>query len=399
MKKLLAYYKHEDGFVAVMAAFLMVIILGFSAFAIDIGMNDYKRSQMQTTLDAAALAAVYKLPDETQARATALSYITKNGFTTDGITVTFESSDQVIRIDSTKRINTYFANIFGIPSTHYANYAKATVGVKSAGGVFDYLIFQGATTGTLTMGGTFNVYGSVHSNGNFSASPGHGYIMGAAEAHLTSWINIWTCTAGSVVSGVPIVPMADFTSCVSQVMPTTWTDIPLSDLNNPTSRIIKTGNFRVAAGNVSIRNGFTLTGNLYVNGNLTISGGSPVCIQNGGLIYATGTINFGNTYQGDGCVFAGGSITFTGSNNTVTQNKPIAIYSQTGSVTLTPASTTVYGIVYAPLGDVNVGGGATTFHGSLIGNTVSGIPANLTMYSNEIGLPFTIGSRTGILIN
>jgi hypothetical protein len=355
---------------------------------------------LQTALDAAALAAVYKLPDEVQATSTALSYITKNGFSTDGVTVTFSHSDTMIRIDSSKTANTYIANILGIKTTNYSCYAKAMVGTKSAGGVFDYLIFQGSTAGTLNMGGTFNVYGSVHSNGNFSASPAHGYIMGAAEAHGTATINTWTMTAGSVVSGAPIVPMADFTSCVNQVMPTTWQNTPTAaSINALTSRVIFTGNTKVQPGNVSIQNCCTITGSLYVQGNLTISGGSPVCIQNGGLIYATGTINFGNTYQGDGCVFAGGSITFTGSSNTVTPNKPIAIYSINGSVTLTPASTTVYGIVYAPNGDVNIGGGATTFHGSLIGNTVSGIPANLTMYSDEIGLPFTIGSRIGILID
>jgi len=39
----------------------------------------------------------------------------------------------------------------------------------------------------------------------------------------------------------------------------------------------------------------------------------------------------------------------------------------------------VRGIVYAPKGKVQVVGNNTTYIGSIIGNTVAGIPANLTM--------------------
>jgi len=258
-------------------------------------------------------------------------------------------------------------------------------------GVFDYLLFQGASSGTLSLGGRFSIYGSVHSNGNLTASPAYGYIMGAAEAHLTSSLNTWTCTAGSVISSATIIPMADFSSEVNQVIPATWTNTPTAaSINALSTRVVFTGNTKIGAGNVTIRNGCTINGNLYVQGNLIINGGSPVCILNGGSIYATGSITFNNTFQGNGCVFSQGSITFSGSSNTITPNMPICMYSATGNITFTTASTTVYGLIYAPNGAVNVGGGATTFHGNIIGNTLAGIPANLTLYSNEIGLPFVI---------
>jgi hypothetical protein len=54
--------KEENGNVIVIVAMLMTVIMGFSAFAIDLGMNYNESSIMQKGLDSIALAAVRELP-------------------------------------------------------------------------------------------------------------------------------------------------------------------------------------------------------------------------------------------------------------------------------------------------------------------------------------------------
>ncbi|HOO25771.1 MAG TPA: pilus assembly protein TadG-related protein [Clostridiales bacterium] len=400
MKQFIKFIKREEGAVAVFMAVAMVLLLGFTAFAVDIGLYNVKKAKLQTACDAAALAAVYKMPDRPQATSTAKSYVSKNGFPQEKATVSFSDDNMRVTVKVKLDEKTHFASILGVNKLNLEGKATAAMGVQSGGGVFDYLLFRGDTKGRLDLGGKFNIYGSVHSNSDLFASPGRGYIMGAAQACGTVYINQWTCTVGAQVPGAAYVPMADFTDCIDQVMPTHWTSNPTAaSINAEWRKITFSGNTKVQKGNVNIQNGCKVLGNLYVDGNLTISGGSPVCTLDGGMIYVNGDINFGNTFEGDGCIFAKGNITFTGSNNKITPNRPIAIYSETGNIKLTPASTHVHGIVYAPNGDVLIGGGNTTFHGSIIGKTISGIPANLTMYENEIELPFTIGSRVAFLVD
>lgn len=398
MKKFVSRWKREDGAVAIFMAFAMVAMIGFTALAVDYGLYYTKKAQVQTACDAAVLAAVYNLPDTNQATQTALSYIEKNGFSPSDAVVSFNDSNTSVSVTGNIKQDAYFSKIFGLSYMNMTCKAKAMIGVQSGGGVFDYLLFYGDTSGTLDMGGRFNVYGSVHSNAHLYANPGYGYILGAARARLISYCNPWTCTVGAVISGAEFVPMTDFTDCVDQVMPKSWNNNPTpASINAEWRKVTFTGNTKVQPGDVKISNKCSVSGNLYVDGNFSVSGDSPVCTLDGGLIYATGNINFGNTFNGDGCIFAKGDITFTGSKNIITENAPICLYSENGNITLTPASTHVYGIVYAPNGTVTIGGNNTTFHGSIIGKRINGIPAQLTMYSNEIELPFTIGSRVAIL--
>lgn len=75
-----SFVKSEDGVVAVFVALTMVVLLSFTAFVTDYGMVYYKKSQLQTAVDAAALAAVYVLPNEIAATQEAHRVLTKNGF-------------------------------------------------------------------------------------------------------------------------------------------------------------------------------------------------------------------------------------------------------------------------------------------------------------------------------
>ncbi len=199
MKIFKRFLKQEEGAVAVFMAVAMVMLLGFAAFAVDIGLYNVKKAQLQTACDAAALAAIYKMPDRTQATSTAKSYVDKNGFPQDKTTVSFSSDNTRVTVNVKLDEKTHFATVLGVKKLKLEGKATAAMGVQSGGGVFDYLLFRGDTKGELTLGGVFNIYGSVHSNSNLSASPGYGYIMGAAQACGTVYINQWTCTVGAQV--------------------------------------------------------------------------------------------------------------------------------------------------------------------------------------------------------
>ncbi|MPN50232.1 hypothetical protein SDC9_197858 [bioreactor metagenome] len=125
---------------------------------------------------------------------------------------------------------------------------------------------------------------------------------------------------------------------------------------------------------------------------MTIYGGGPFRIY--GNLYVSGSIYFGNTVYVEGSIMAGGTINFTGWDNRFNANSAVCIYSATGDIHLTTASTTATGIVYAPNGTVYLAGNTLTFYGSIVGYQVSGIPGNLTMGEPSEPIDFLPGSGT-----
>jgi Flp pilus assembly protein TadG len=68
----------ERGAVLAFVAVGMVVLIGFSALAIDVGRLYVTRAQLQAAADAAALAAVRELPDQDAAREAALTLVAGN---------------------------------------------------------------------------------------------------------------------------------------------------------------------------------------------------------------------------------------------------------------------------------------------------------------------------------
>lgn len=378
---------NEEGAIAVIMAFAMVVFLSLCALTIDLGMAYSKRSLLQNAIDSAVLAGAYQLPDTALATAEANEYIVKNGFTADDITIEFDYSDTVIKIYGSTRIETSFAKVFTIDYIDVDATASAKKDIQSAEQALGYLIFSGSPSSTLNLGGTFEVYGSVHSNGGLNASPAYGYIQGSAEARTSYYVNPWTATVGTQVLNAPIVDMPDFTDETDQIFPIYYeTVLNGADFSKKSTKQYFTGNTKIV-GNCTLSNQAVITGNLYVEGNLTIGGPAPACVLDGN-IYATGAITFTNTFSGTGCVFAGGNILFQGGSAQFAANSPICIYSEGGNISLTTGSTEVHGMVYAPVGTINIQGGTTIFYGSIIGNQITGIPSILKMYTLDVELPF-----------
>ncbi len=362
----------------VLVAVLLSVLLGFSALAVDTSIIYMQDARLQNALDAGVLAGATVLPDTARAETLCRQYILENCDTAADISVSFEGENMVISASAQVSTSALFSRIFGTDSLDGYGEASAEKIRGSIGGPFDYMLFSGKPGAQITLGGQFYIDGSIHSNGSVSISPSNGTVTGAVEGATTVYVNEWTASAGSQLPGAPFIEMVDFTSVVDSVLPTSYATTLAASTVNAEWRFQNFAGDIYINGNVSISNQCTITGNMYVNGNISINGGAPVCVLNGTL-YATGDISFNNTAEINGCVFAGGNINFNGGGLYMTGTSQVCLYSQTGDIYVNTACSTVHGIIYAPEGRVNVVGNNTTFYGSIIGDTIGGIPANLTM--------------------
>jgi Flp pilus assembly protein TadG len=118
----------EKGQVMIMAALLMVVILGLAAIVIDVGRIVVEKQRIQNAADAAALAGAYELPDSTsQARAKALEYNGKNGVSSgETRSITFTNSNKEITVTNQRTVGLTFAKVLGFRSKTVTASAKAT---------------------------------------------------------------------------------------------------------------------------------------------------------------------------------------------------------------------------------------------------------------------------------
>ncbi len=73
-------HRNDDGYVAAMTSLLMVPLMVFAAFAVDIGAWYVRGQQAQVAADAASLAGVALLPDFNEAKQVALDTAARNGY-------------------------------------------------------------------------------------------------------------------------------------------------------------------------------------------------------------------------------------------------------------------------------------------------------------------------------
>lgn len=104
----------EQGYVLATTALMLVPMMLFAAFAVDLGAWYHQGSRTQRAADAAALAAVVWMPDLTEARSAALEAAERNGFVAgvDGTTINVEAVDeQQVRVTIQSPGTSFFSNI------------------------------------------------------------------------------------------------------------------------------------------------------------------------------------------------------------------------------------------------------------------------------------------------
>ena len=116
MRDLWRRRREEGGYAVIMTALLLVPLMGFAGFAVDVGAWYSRASELQRAADAAALAGVVWQPDFSAAETAARAEAARNGFThgVDGIevNVTNASNNQLqVQIIDTDA-DMFFAGIF-----------------------------------------------------------------------------------------------------------------------------------------------------------------------------------------------------------------------------------------------------------------------------------------------
>lgn len=321
--------RNNRGSAMIIYACMFVVMLGMAAVAVDTGTVAVAKQRLQAAVDAAALAAAQELPDTSAATSAANRYVTLNGFSPSDITVSFENSGKTIVIHATRKVDYTFAKILGISSTNLGLTAKAAC--AQLGGAFNYAIFSGSQTSSLTLNGSsYTITGSTHTNYNFIANGSNNKITGACEAAGAITVHGSGNGIATRIPGADIISMPDLSETIRQQAEAAG-QIYVGDKTFNGSSI-------------------DLSSPVYVDGNITING---------------------SKFTGVGFLFATGNITFNGSSLKMSTGDSVCIYSQNGNIRMNGSGAQIDGILYAPGGAVTMNGSSQTVHGRVIAKTVN----------------------------
>ncbi|MDP2949977.1 MAG: pilus assembly protein TadG-related protein [Chloroflexota bacterium] len=133
LRKLLSKVREERGQGLVLAALAMVVVLGFTAMAVDVGMFMHEKRQLQNAADAAALAGAQDLPvSPADAVANATTWAQQNGIgpgELEAVTVSMTyATDDTITVQVKRDVPWLFARVLGFTSDTMRADATARVG-------------------------------------------------------------------------------------------------------------------------------------------------------------------------------------------------------------------------------------------------------------------------------
>jgi Flp pilus assembly protein TadG len=130
------------GQIIVLLTFLLPVVVGTMALAVDIGVFYFEWAQLQKAADAAAVAGANYLPQNpTQAISAANSYAELNGVAAGEITsTTVGSKNQTITIKLAREVRYHFAAVLGL--------TQSPVQVAATGGI----VTAGSASGVLPVG-------------------------------------------------------------------------------------------------------------------------------------------------------------------------------------------------------------------------------------------------------
>ncbi len=367
--RLRRFAKAEDGAVMVVAAIGLIAFLSIASLVTDMGLKYYQESRLQNAMDAAALAAVKYMPDEEKARAAAIEYVEKNGFSTENLVVEFPS-EEIVRVSDTRDMETIFASLFNVEKVQINAKAAAKYVHKNAGVELDYLMFHGDSI-PFTLNGHYNIGGSVFGNGNVYADGGAGSkITGTLFSAQHADANHSSVTVNRIESNVTAQQMPDYDEMIMSVAPTASESVfertykPISKnsfyinrypADTTLNSVVIINGATYCAGNLSTgwsSELLTVYGDLYVEGNF--NPGCPVYVT--GNVYCGGNLvtgwdkNFkvgGNLYVAGNTDFQGttaiyGDYFYTGGNLSRGSNYSLTCECETyigGAATLNGAST------------------------------------------------------------
>ncbi|HPU66972.1 MAG TPA: pilus assembly protein TadG-related protein [Clostridiales bacterium] len=335
-KRLRSFWKEESGVAVIFVAISMVVLMSFTALAVDYGMVYYHRSELQTALDSAALAAAQKLPDKEAARRTAIEYVRKNGIevkSDDEIIVDFLQNDTIVRVSSSVETKTSFARIFNVDTIKSVAVAAAqTKEVKQGQQSFDHLLFSGSRDDRLFLDSQFEIFGSVHTNNKFFFSPSNGVIHGEVSAVVPGSSYNGGFRAGSINPNASYIPMPDFSDSIAKYVPPFPTETAESNFGYAANKIrgirgyvspayvnsLNQQNITLEgkteySGPLDIKawGSTTIIGEIYVKGSASFQGKLIMNSPND-LLCVDGDLNIGGGLFGKGTLIVDGDLTISG---------------------------------------------------------------------------------------
>lgn len=162
LEKIRKFSKEESGASMVMVVLSMVVIFGFTAFAVDFGNAYTTKVSMQDACDLSALAAADSLPERAKTESVAKEYAELNGYDAKNVTVNILDEGEKVEVKIKEDVKTYFAGVVGYSELPVACKAVAAAGGKSAK---DYAIFSGTTAYFGLHGNVTIPDGDIHANG------------------------------------------------------------------------------------------------------------------------------------------------------------------------------------------------------------------------------------------
>ena len=148
MRRLSRPARRERGAVAVIVAFMMVLLLGFAAIGIDVGSIYSDQQQLQNGADAGALAIAESCQRGSCVN-TADKYAKANKLDGQATGTMLSNTAGTVTVQTSSTHQNWFAGVLGMPTTALRARASASWGYPSGGGVlplaFSWCAFQQAT--------------------------------------------------------------------------------------------------------------------------------------------------------------------------------------------------------------------------------------------------------------
>lgn len=338
----------ERGQSSVLFALALVVMMGFAAFSVDIGVQAHTKRRLQNAADAAAMSGAFELPNADAARTAAREYAELNGVEAAAVSVTtpYDGNADLIEVVCTETVPYTFARVLGFNQTEVT--ARAVAESSGQNGPFGYALFSGDPGFGLNLYGGYNIInGGVHSNYSITLNGNEQHIDGSVEA-VTSFTMIGSdqritgrCQAATITTYGERIS-------IQQRYPKAGPYVEMLDFSEEIKEAAR------AAGQCyhgdRTYNGCNINVNapIYIDGNLTING---------------------DTFHGNGVVLVSGNITFNGSNP-ASAGSSVCFYSQHGNITINGDSAVLDGLVYAPEGSIIFNGSNQTVHGRVVGYRV-----------------------------
>jgi hypothetical protein len=123
----------NKGNVAIILCLVFTVLLGFTAYVVDIGLIYVEKTKLSNAIDSALLAASLELPtNPTKAKTVAIEYLQKNNTDPSKVSIVISADNKSIQIDGAKNVTHFFAPIIGIDSSDVNISAKVIIApVKS----------------------------------------------------------------------------------------------------------------------------------------------------------------------------------------------------------------------------------------------------------------------------